>query len=120
MSVQPQRDGSPSTAGPGRWQIPAPVAIGALFGLATIALRLEGRRWWCRCGRLTPWTGDIWSAHNSQHLVDPYSFTHVEHGLVFWAMMRPLARWLRPSHRLLLAMAVETIWEIVENTSRVR
>ncbi len=95
------------------------MVIGALFGLATIALRLEGRRWWCRCGRLTPWTGDIWSAHNSQHLFDPYSFTHVEHGLVFWAMMRPLGRWIRPSHRLMLAMAVETLWEIVENTQPV-
>jgi hypothetical protein len=113
------RDTSPPNVGPDRWRIPAPVAIGALFGLATIALRLEGRRWWCRCGRLTPWTGDIWSAHNSQHLLDPYSFTHVEHGLIFWAIMRPLARWIRPGHRLILAMAVETLWEIVENTQPV-
>jgi hypothetical protein len=96
-----------------------PVSIGTLFGLATLALRLEGRRWWCRCGRPTLWTGDIRSMHNSQHLFDPYSFTHVEHGLIFYAMLRPLARWVGPRHRLILAMAVETLWEIVENSQPV-
>ena len=95
------------------------MAIGALFGLAIVVLRLEGRRWWCRCGRWTPWTGDIWSAHNSQHLFDPYSFTHVEHGLILYALLRPLARWLGPNRRLLLALAVETLWEIIENTPMV-
>jgi hypothetical protein len=99
--------------------MPTPVAIGALFGLATIALRLEGRRWWCRCGRATPWTGDIWSEHNSQHLFDPYSFTHVEHGLIFYAILRPLARWVGPNHRRIIAMVVETLWEIAENTQTV-
>ncbi len=91
MTASPGHDDSPPNAGPHPWRIPTPVAIGALLGLATLALRLEGRRWWCRCGRLTPWTGDIWSEHNSQHLFDPYSFTHVEHGLIFYAMLRPLA-----------------------------
>jgi hypothetical protein len=51
------------------------LAIAALFGLAAVALGWEGRRWWCRCGRLAPWSGDIWSEHNSQHLFDPYTFT---------------------------------------------
>jgi Protein of unknown function (DUF2585) len=83
------------------------MAVGALFGLATLVLRLEGRRWWCRCGRLTPWTGDIWSEHNSQRLFDPYSFTHIKHGLIFYAMLRPLGRWVGPRHRLILAMAVD-------------
>ena len=57
--------------------------------------------------------------HTSQHLFDPYSFTHVEHGLVFYAMLRPLARWIGPGRRMLLAMAVETLWEIAENTQPV-
>jgi Protein of unknown function (DUF2585) len=110
---------SPPNADPGRWRVPTPAVICALFGLAALVLRLEGRRWWCRCGRLTPWTGDIWSEHNSQHLFDPYSFTHVEHGLILYMMFRPLARWVGPTHRLILAMAVETLWEIIENTPAV-
>jgi hypothetical protein len=92
------------------------LVLSGLFGLATLALRLEGRRWWCRCGRLAPWTGNIWSEHNSQHLFDPYTFTHVEHGLLLYALLRPLARWVGPGSRLVLAMTVETLWEIVENT----
>ncbi len=116
MFATSHRDDSPPAVGPGRWRIPTPLAIGALFGLAAIALRLEGRRWWCRCGRLTPWMGDIWGPHTSQHLFDPYSFTHVEHGLVFYAISRPLARWIGPTHRMMLALAVETLWEIIENT----
>lgn len=119
MIASPDRSVSSPAAGPSRWRIPGPLAIGALLGLATVALRLEGRRWWCRCGRPTLWMGDIWGPHTSQHLFDPYSFTHVEHGLVFYAMLRPLSRWGGPRHRILLAMAIETLWEIVENTQPV-
>jgi hypothetical protein len=95
------------------------LAIPAIFGLATLALRLEGHRWWCRCGRLTPWSGDIHSEHNSQHLFDPYSFTHIEHGLLLYALLRPFARWLGPGSRLILAVGLEAVWEVVENSSAV-
>jgi Protein of unknown function (DUF2585) len=92
------------------------LTIAAIFGLATIALRLEGHRWWCRCGRLTPWSGDIHSEHNSQHLVDPYSFTHIEHGLLLYALLTPLGRWLGSSSRLILVVFLEAIWEVIENS----
>jgi hypothetical protein len=95
------------------------LAIPAIFGLATLALRLEGHLWWCRCGRLTPWSGDIHSEHNSQHLFDPYSFTHIEHGLLLYALLRPFARWLGPGSRLILAVGLEAVWEVVENSSAV-
>jgi hypothetical protein len=97
-------------------RLPAWLAIGGLFGLTAMALRLEGRRWWCRCGRLVPWSGDIWSEHNSQHLLDPYTFTHVEHGLLLYALLRPLGRWIGPDHRLVLALGLEALWEVLENT----
>lgn len=112
-------DRSVSTVRLGRWKIPTITAVGGLLGLAAVALRLEGRRWWCRCGRWTPWMGDIWGPHTSQHLFDPYSFTHIEHGLIFHAILRPLARWLTLSQRTVLALAVETLWEIAENTQPV-
>lgn len=119
MIASPDRSASSSAEGPRRPVRSTPWAIGALFGLATVALRLEGRRWWCRCGRPTPWIGDIWGLHTSQHLFDPYSFTHIEHGLIFHAMLLPLSRWAGPRRRALLAMAVETLWEIAENTQPV-
>jgi hypothetical protein len=83
---------------------------------AAVALRLQGRLWLCACGRLTPWVGDAWSADTSQHLFDPYSFTHVLHGFAFCgllALVLPRAGW---RWRLLLAVAAEAAWEVFENT----
>jgi hypothetical protein len=81
-----------------------------------VALRFEGRRWWCRCGHLSPWSGDIHSAHNSKHLFDPYSFTHVLDGLLFYALLRALAGKLGSVSRLVLALALEVMWEVAENS----
>jgi hypothetical protein len=92
------------------------LAIAAIFALTTVALRLEGHRWWCRCGRLTPWSLDIDSEHNSQHLFDPYSFTHAEHGLLLYALLRPFAGRLRRANRFILAVGLEALWEVVENS----
>jgi hypothetical protein len=83
------------------------------------ALRLEGQRWWCRCGRLALWSGHIHSEHNSQHLFDPYSFTHIEHGVLLYALVRPFARWIGSSGRLMLVVAIEALWEVVENSPAV-
>jgi hypothetical protein len=93
------------------------------FGLAAIlivhtsVLRLEGHRWWCECGGWSPWVSDTNSKHNSQHLFDPYSFSHIQHGLLFCG----LCAWLFPSlavgWRFVAAMGVEAIWEMAENSS---
>jgi len=84
--------------------------------LLVAGLRLEGQPWWCACGGLSPWSGDIWSAHNSQHLFDPYSFSHLQHGLVFHALLHFLAPRVPLGHRLLLAVMLETGWELLENS----
>jgi hypothetical protein len=81
------------------------LAMAVVIGLAVVALRLEGHRWWCRCGRLMPWSGDIY----------PYTFTHMEHGLLLYALLWPFGRWVGPSSRLGLAVVLEAIWEVVEN-----
>ena len=80
-------------------------------------LRRQGRLWWCECGGPNPWAGDIWNPHNSQHLFDPYSFTHILHGvllcgLVAWACPRLSSSW-----QLCLAVAAESLWEMIENTN---
>ena len=98
----------------GRWNVTA----GLLF-IAAVALTLNfmGRRPWCQCNSVIPWSWDIWSMHNSQHLLDPYTFTHVQHGVLLYALLWAVlgARW--PAGRALLAVAVEAAWEIVENTN---
>jgi hypothetical protein len=92
------------------------LGVAAVLAAAAFELRRQGRLWVCACGRLAPWVGNAWSADTSQHLFDPYSFTHVLHGFALCgllALMLPRAGW---RWRLLLAVAAEAAWEVVENT----
>jgi hypothetical protein len=97
----------------------AVVAGAGIVLIGAVTLHLMGRRLWCACGSAAPWSWDIWSAHASQHLIDPYTFTHVLHGVLYYALLRLLlgARW--PRARALLALTIEVAWEIVENTPMV-
>jgi hypothetical protein len=95
------------------------LAVAAVLAATAAALRLEGRLWVCACGRLLPWVGDAWSPDTSQHLFDPYSFTHVLHGFAFaglLALVLPRANW---RWRLVAAVALEAAWEVIENTQYV-
>jgi len=97
--------------GAGPW-----LAFVAVLGATLFALRAQGRLWICACGRFLPWIGDAWSADTSQHLFDPYSFTHVLHGFAFaglLALLWPRGDW---RWRLLLAVTLEAAWEVFENT----
>lgn len=92
------------------------LATAAVFILAAVALHLQGRFWRCTCGQIYLWAGDIWSSDNSQHLLDPYSFTHILHGFVFfWLLAWGLPR-LAPAWQLCLALTVEALWEVIENS----
>ncbi|MGI8732817.1 MAG: DUF2585 family protein [Pyrinomonadaceae bacterium] len=92
------------------------LAIVPVLALAILQLRHQGRSWWCSCHQLFLWAGDIWSSHNSQHLLDPYTFTHVLHGFAFcWLLMLCLPR-VSVSWRLALATLLEAVWEVFENT----
>lgn len=88
----------------------------AVLAVAVVELRLQGRLWWCACGQWAIWWGDAQSPHTSQHPFDPYSFTHVLHGVVLCGVLALAARRLAPSWRFCLAVALEALWEIVENT----
>jgi hypothetical protein len=77
-----------------------------------------GRVWWCEAGDLWPWSWDVWSRHCSQHLVDPYSLSHLQHGIALYLILTALwHRRLSPDVRLLLVALVEAAWEITENTN---
>jgi hypothetical protein len=96
-----------------RWMWPG--LAGALVAGA-VYLHVQGRPWWCACGELWLWSDDVHSPHNSQHLFDPYAFTHVLHGLIFYgAAAWMLPRWTFPQ-RLCVATLVEIGWELLENT----
>ena len=86
-----------------------------IFVAMTSVLALMGRRFWCECGGPVPWSWDIWTLHNSQHLLDPYFFTHVLHGVIFFAVLFRF-RWMGDSAKWAIATLMESAWEILENS----
>lgn len=96
-----------------------PAIMLSILAVVALLLRAEGRAWICSCGRLLLWAGDVCSSDNSQHLFDPYSFTHLLHGFMFYGALALLAPRLRLSRRLVLAVVAEALWEVVENSESV-
>ncbi|MDG2129228.1 MAG: DUF2585 family protein [Fuerstiella sp.] len=92
------------------------VTAGVMLVTAAV-LHLMGRVHWCECGNWTPWSWDIWSQHNSQHLIDPYFFTHVLHGIVLYVLLYGLGKSGPLSHRFLAAVLLEAGWEVLENST---
>jgi hypothetical protein len=90
--------------------------IVVIFLLMAVLLWAEGRMLVCACGDFRVWAGDTCSSSNSQQLFDPYSFTHVLHGILLFWLVILLFRRLAPGRQLLLALALEAAWEVFENT----
>ncbi len=89
----------------------------AITVLMVLVLRLNGRIWWCKLGDAAIYVNEAWnSSHTSQHLFDPYTFTHVLHGvLAFWLAGLILKNFPKKVW-FLTALAVEAAWEIFENS----
>ena len=97
-------------------RLPLLLVPGIPLGLA-LGLALMGRVWWCAAGDFWPWSWDVWSAHGSQHLVDPYALSHVQHGIVLYLLLA----WLWPQRttvfsRGVIVALIECGWELLENT----
>ena len=101
--------------------------IAAKSGVATVAvvvvmaaiLLAMGRPATCPCGSVAVFHGSVRSDQNSQQFADWYSLTHVAHGLIFYAATwAALRRWPWPA-RLVIAVAIEAAWEILENSPMV-
>ena len=92
-------------------------ALTAALILAVTAILLSmGRSLWCRCGLLTLWSGDVYSEHTSQHVLDWYSTTHIVHGLLLYGIAAILLRSTPVSIRFLIVLLAESVWEIAENS----
>ena len=86
-----------------------------LIILAAATLYLMGQVPWCKCGVVRLWHGVVFSSENSQHLSDWYTFTHIIHGFAFYLLLKLLFPRLPVSSRFLLAVLLESGWEILEH-----
>ncbi|WP_375272835.1 DUF2585 family protein [Sphingomonas sp.] len=95
------------------------LAVAGVVALTAAVLLAMGRSAICRCGRVALWHGQVTSAENSQQVLDPYSATHLVHGLLFYAGGWLLLRRWGWRARLLAAVVVEAAWEVAENSPAV-
>ena len=93
------------------------VAAALVLLLMVWLLRMQGRSFICSCGEFAIWIGDACSSNTSQQLLDPYSFTHVLHGFMFFWLIALVFKRMPQLWQLWLAMLLESAWEVFENTS---
>jgi hypothetical protein len=97
-------------------------AVAALLLVVIVAaaiLLAMGRHPICTCGTVELWVGVRDSPKTSQMLADWYSFSHIVHGLLFYAALWLVARRWPLQWRFLTALVIEASWEIIENTPMV-
>ncbi|MDO8575061.1 MAG: DUF2585 family protein [bacterium] len=92
------------------------VLAAIIIAIAILTLFSMGRTFFGPTGELGFWSGDIKSQFNSQRLFDPYTFTHIAHGIGFYLLLWFLFPRMSLGWRLVFATALEAGWEIFENT----
>ena len=90
-----------------------------IVAAAAAILLAMGRNPICTCSAIDLWVGGRDSPRTSQMLADWYSFSHIVHGLIFYAALWLIARRWPVEWRFVVALLVEASWEVIENTPMV-
>ncbi len=91
------------------------IVIGvAAVALFDVTLRLMGRQFLSDSG-FGLWTG-AWTHNTSQWIADPYTASHVLHGIFFYWLLLPWRNQLSVKSRFAIAVMVEMGWELLENS----
>ncbi len=93
--------------------------VGLMLCCAGLILYQMGRSPICTCGYIKFWHGAVWSSENSQHITDWYTFSHIIHGFLFYWILKRVFPRFSASQLLVLAILIESVWEIFENTDMV-
>jgi hypothetical protein len=95
-----------------------PVHWLAVLGILALTAAVElalGRNPICTCGHVELWHPYL-DAGNSQHIADWYTLSHIIHGFLFYLLGWLVLRARPPGERLILAVAIEAAWEMLENS----
>lgn len=100
------------------------ISMIVVFGLVAVIELSSGRSPLGPDGKFGWWESDVWSSENSQRVADAYSFSHIIHGILFYALMWFIARRLPARFQnkfvrkywFLIALLIEAGWELLENS----
>lgn len=62
------------------------------------------------------WESSVWSSESSQRVADAYTFSHIIHGMLFYAFLWLVARKIPMRYRFIIALLMEASWELFENS----
>jgi len=108
-------DSATKTADSNSWRLDL-LLVAAIFTIAGTIEFLVGSLPLGPDGKFGWWDGDIWSSETSQRFADPYSFSHLTHGILFFLFLRYVAPRLPLSKRLVIAVLMAAGWELLENS----
>src|SRR5262245_45221324 len=100
------------------WAAAVAIMLAVVAGTAALE-RQMGRPVKYTKGPVRFWVGDVLSDQNSQQVADPYSFTHITHGVLFYGITTLALGPSRPARRAVIAVGLESAWEALENTNMV-
>ena len=90
------------------------------FSVVTLTVFLllhHGGVWWRPGDYVSLWSSEVWSSHNSQHPFDPYTLTHMLHGVLCFWTINIFTKKLPLSRQFFLAILFACSWELLENSA---
>jgi hypothetical protein len=80
-----------------------------------VQLNFQNQPWFALNGSKFVWSSDAWGSDASQHFLDPFSLTHMLHGVLFYGIVSLLFPNVRWHWRMAFVFFMEAGWEMLEN-----